>query len=195
MKLHALALIPGLILFSGAVLAQAKPAMPDPKLVECRKNLAETYKSIQDILKKGREAKTISADDEAEYLRIEASRKKDWEAKNKDGVSVQECEAHLKGMQGERARVAGMASAVDPQLSMCRKGLADTYKSIQDTLAKGRASKTISAVEEAEYLKIEAARKKDIGGKAADGLNLTECRAHRVGLEKEKARVTAMAAS
>lgn len=202
MKLHLLVLSSGLAFATTAAMAQL-PGLkaPDPRVAQCQQRLAPLHASIMDIMKKGRGAGAITPVQEAEFIKLDQSRAKDWAAKSQGGVTLAECEAHLKLLEGEKQRVTAMAAKSPTQpgtggltVAVCQQKLGPLHASIMETMAKGRAAGAITPAEEAEFRAADQNRAKDWAAKTQGGVTLAECEAHLKLLEAEKQRVTVMAA-
>jgi len=204
MKLHLILLSSGLAFATTTALAQL-PGLSklDPKVAQCQQKLGPAHKSILDIMAKGRAAGAITPAEEAEFRNLDQNRAKDWATKSQGGVTLAECEAHLKLLENERQRVTVLAARqpvpptlppkADPQVAACQAKLGPLHKSIIDTMAKGRATGSITPAEEAEFRNLDQNRAKDWATKSQGGVTLAECEAHLKLLENERQRVTVMA--
>ena len=187
-----IAIIAALGLFAtGAAMAQAKP---DPKLGQCRTELARTH---TDTLKKhadGLKSGKIDAKEEAAYKTMEAKLRADATKAQKDGISLKECEDLLKEAKAEHAAVEKMLASGPSPVAACVKDFTAEHSVLMKEHQAGLKSGKLSKAEEADFKKMEATLVKHEKEAAKGGLTLKECQDIRAEIKKEHANLKEMLA-
>ena len=193
----------------GAPKPPVPPTLPpklDPKVAACQQKLGPLHGSILEIMNKGRAAGAITPAEQAEFQKLDQERAKDWAAKTQGGVTLAECEAHLKLLENERGRVMAMAAKqpvpppgapkapLDPKIDACLKQLTVIRMSTNETVKKSVAAGTISAAEAAELGKLTQANQQAWVAKTQGGVTLAACDSQTKLLLEEQQKVNAMAA-
>lgn len=79
-------------------------------LGECIARLEPVLKDMQQTMATARARGMITPVEEITYRKDEEARRRDWEAKSKGGVTVNECRDHLNGIEAQKLAVDKMAA-------------------------------------------------------------------------------------
>lgn len=170
------------------MLAAAPAKGPDPKVQACSAANAKAHAANMQVMAKGRANGMVSKAEEAEFKKVEATDAKHLADLKKDGYTLAECETRGKDIAAEAALVAKITSSSEG-VGACSKANATAHAANMAIMAKGRAAKKVTAAEEAEFKKVEAANTKHLTQLKSGGYTLAECETRAKDIAAEKALV------